>query len=132
MQGETQLDLLLKGMKPKLHAGKYVFATVATTEHIQRNDILGEFKEEEGTTVILAQQKADALQLSYEFVAAWITLTIHSSLEAHGLTAAFATTLAKNKISCNVIAGYYHDHLFVPYHEGEKAIKVLNGLAKGN
>ncbi len=132
MQGETQLEELIKGMKPSLHSGRYVFATVATTEHIQRADILGEFKEEEGITIILAQQKADALRIPYEFIAAWITLTIHSSLSAHGLTAAFATALAKNKISCNVIAGYYHDHLFVPHTEGKRALEVLKALAKAD
>ena len=132
MKGETQLKELIRGMKPSLRSAPYVFATMASTEQIQRSDIIGEFKEEEGITVILAQQKADALRIPYDFVAAWITLTVHSALSAHGLTAAFSTALASHKISCNVIAGYYHDHLFVPYDEGERALTVLKALAKAD
>jgi uncharacterized protein len=62
-------------------------------------------------------------------VAAWITLTVHSALEAVGLTAAFSKALADVNISCNVVAGYYHDHIFVPQQDAEKAMAVLESLA---
>lgn len=116
-------------MDPGLNPGKYVFSTVNTTDTIDRADILCEFKEQEGITIIMERSKADAYGLTYGFVAAWITLNVHSALEAKGLTAKVATALTKHNISCNVIAGYYHDHLFVPHAEGNKVIDILKALS---
>lgn len=70
--------------------------------------------------------------LSYSYAAAWITLTIHSSLEALGLTSAFSNALAAEGISCNVVAAYYHDHIFVAKGDAERAIMVLERLASNN
>ena len=86
------------------------------------------FKEKEGITLIIEKQEADKLGFSYPSVYAWISLTVHSSLEAVGLTAAFSNVLAKENISCNVIAGYYHDHIFVPIKDAEKALSALNSF----
>ena len=54
-----------------------------------------------------------------------ITLTVHSSLEAVGLTAVVTNKLAEHKISANVVAAYYHDHIFVPCEKAKKAMEVL-------
>ena len=113
MAGETNLQTLLKTMSPKLNEGDYVYCTVTTLNNIDPKEIIGLFKEDEGWTVILNKKLADNLGLSYTYISAWITLTIHSSLEAVGLTAAFATALGNEGISCNVVAAYYHDHIFV-------------------
>lgn len=125
MQAETDITKLLKTMSPKLNEGEYVFCTVPITQTIDSIKIIGSFKEKEGLTVILDKNVADSLNLNYTYIAAWITLTVHSSLEAVGLTAAFSTALAKAGISCNVIAAYYHDHIFVAKHDAEKAMQLL-------
>jgi len=132
MSGETRLQKLISEMDPRLNPGEYVFATVDKDDMVDRIDALCEFKEQEGTTLILERQKADALKLSYGFVAAWITLNIHSALEAKGLTAAVATALALEDISCNVVAAYHHDHIFVPHSEGKRAVTVLKVLSSGD
>tara|TARA_R110001632_G_scaffold92043_9_gene196944 strand:+ start:4380 stop:4778 length:399 start_codon:yes stop_codon:yes gene_type:complete len=129
MTGGTNLAQLLKGMKPQLNHGEYIFATVKDLDTIDRNDTICEFKEEEGTTIVVEKNKADELLMSYDFVASWITLRVHSSLDAVGLTAVFSTVLTQNNISCNVIAGYYHDHIFVDTKDADKAMKVLIELS---
>ncbi|WP_295795660.1 ACT domain-containing protein [Mucilaginibacter sp.] len=129
MSGETNLQALLKTMSPKLNEGDYVYCTVSALNNFDPKEIIGLFKEEEGWTIILDKQLADKLGLNYTYVAAWITLTIHSSLEAVGLTAAFATALGNEGISCNVVAAYYHDHIFVAKGDAEKAMMALQKLS---
>jgi len=130
MSGEKRLFELVRGMTPKLNSGEFVFSTIKDTSKINREETICEFKETEGTTIIIRREKADKLNLSYDFVAAWITLKIHSSLKAVGLTALFSGELTKHNISCNVIAGYYHDHIFVDIKDSEKAVQVLTSLSK--
>ena|SRR6201991_2875273 len=129
MTGEKDLDKLLRTMKPQLHPGDYVFCLVEDLDTVPLAEVALMFREQEGITVIISRELADRAGLSYSFVAAWITLTVHSSLEAVGLTAAFSKALAENDISCNVVAAFYHDHLFVRQQDSEKAMEVLNGLS---
>ena len=130
MPAETNLIKLIKEMRPQLNKGDYVFVSVQDANTIDRADTICEFKEREGITLVLEKTKADSLGLPYDYVAAWITLQVHSALAAVGLTAAFSNALAKHNISCNVIAGYYHDHIFVAKEDAQKAVDVLKRLSE--
>ncbi|MDC6379536.1 ACT domain-containing protein [Pseudomonas graminis] len=129
MTGETSLGALLRSMNPELNDGEYVFCTVADGSHVQGIEVVGSFREREGLTVILERNQAQRLGLDCDYVMAWITLTVHSSLAAVGLTAAFASALGQAGISCNVVAGFYHDHLFVGKDDALKAMTTLRALA---
>ncbi|NIG55436.1 ACT domain-containing protein [Chitinophaga sp. Cy-1792] len=132
MTGENNLRHLLKHMKPELNKGTYVFCTMPGIEQLDISQAVFVFREKEGWTVVLEQPYAKMLGLEYTFVAAWITLTVHSSLEAVGLTAAFSQALSGNGISCNVVAAYHHDHIFVPAADAAKAMAVLAALSEQN
>ena len=129
MSGETNLRSLLASMRPVLNPGEYVFCTT-TTASIPPDQVLGSFREPEGLTLIVAREAADKWGLPYGHVMAWLTLTVHSSLAAVGLTAAVAASLTQANISCNVVAAYYHDHLFVSHADAESALSVLRALSK--
>lgn len=130
MSGEKNLEILLKTMKPKINLGEFVFCEVENLEKINLNEIVMTFREEESITIIAQKEIADKLNLKYSFIASWITLTIHSSLEAVGLTAAFSKALSENGISCNVVAAFYHDHIFVDKKDTEKTMEILNKFSE--
>ncbi|GGT03111.1 MULTISPECIES: ACT domain-containing protein [Streptomyces] len=129
MPGEKDLRTLLASMSPQLNEGEYVFALAPAGEVPEGVRPVATVREEEGLTLVLPRADADRLGLAYDYVAAWITLRVHSALDAVGLTAAFATALASAGLSCNVVAGFHHDHLFVPYDEAPRALAVLADLA---
>ncbi len=129
MTGETSLSTLIRSMSPHLNEGAYVFCSVRNASQLAGIQPLGSFHEAEGLTVILPRQQADQLNLPYSYEAAWLTLHVHSALEAVGLTAAVASALAQAGISCNVVAGYYHDHLFVAHADGPRALTILQALS---
>ncbi|NIF06223.1 ACT domain-containing protein [Chryseobacterium sp. Tr-659] len=129
MSGEKDLSVLLQNMEPVLNSGEYVFCTLEKPDQVSDPDkILFFFRETEAVTVVVEKQIADEWNMHYTYIASWITLNIHSSLEAVGLTAAFANALKKENISCNVVAAYFHDHIFVAKKDAENAMKALNGL----
>ena len=132
MVGESNLEKLLRDLNPDLNAGEYVFCTLDTQENPVNLEPLSWFHEREGVTVILPRVQADELKLPYSFVGAWITLNIHSSLEAIGLTAAVSQALTHAGISCNIIAAFYHDHIFVPIKDADYAMEILQGLTRNN
>jgi len=125
MSGEKDLERLLKSMKPEHVLGDYVFCKVEKFENLDLNNVVMLFKEKEAITLILKKEIADQLQFDYSVVMSWITLTVHSSLEAVGLTAAFSKALSEKNISCNVVAAYYHDHIFVNQKDVNRAMEIL-------
>ena len=126
MNGISDINQLLTNMSPELKPGNYVFCHVSGSaqEHVHLNP-LAFFVEEEGLTLVLPLEKANEQALKYDGVFKQITLTVHSSLQAVGLTAAVANKLTEHNISANVIAAYYHDHIFVPSDKAELALAAL-------
>ena len=135
MAGVFDLDELLRGMSPRLRDGSWVFVTLPpsdvamaqwATEHA-----LATFREEEGLSILVERAHAEKRDLEFEGSFRWITLQVHSDLEAVGLTAAVARTLTQHGIPANVVAAHYHDHLFVPEDRATEALEALHRLSAG-
>lgn len=131
MSGILDLDKLLKSMSPQLQSDEYVFCTVPQGDIAQYIALepLGTFYESEGLTLIVLLEKAQQAGLAFEGKFKQITLQVHSSLEAVGLTAAVSAKLASAGISANVVAAYYHDHVFVPSEKANEALAALQTLS---
>lgn len=130
MPPETDLSLLLKELHPILNPGEYVFTSVKDAIQSSDSSPLFIFREAEGMTLVMERARADELQLPYSAVQAWITLGVYSSLEAVGLTAAVSNALTRAGIPCNMVAGYHHDHCFVPIELAYRAMEVLQELTR--
>ena len=129
MPGERDLETLLRSVDPEVRPGSFVFVVVHDEALLDQLDPEATIRESEGLTAVVRRERADALGVPYDHLATWITLRVHSALDAVGLTAAVSSALARAGISCNVIAGYHHDHLLVPADRAADALEVLSGLA---
>lgn len=129
MAGITDLAQMLGRLKPTARDGEFVYVSLSSPVVPTALRPEATIREDEGLTVVLRREDADAANLAYDVTLAWITLAVHSSLEAVGLTAAFSAALGGAGISCNVLAGYHHDHLLVPVTQREAALAVLRELA---
>jgi hypothetical protein len=127
-QPVSDLAQMLASMQPELNEGAYVFSSVQADTDVSRLAPIATFREREGLTVIVDESTALREGLPVLFRAAWITLTVHSDLQAVGLTAAVAEVLTKASISCNVVAAAFHDHIFVPADRAADALAELAGL----
>lgn len=134
MSGITDLQTLIDSMEPVLKPGEYVFTTFDEIDWRQIADLqpISVFKEDEGYSLVIDRKTADENDIPCDSVFRLISLHVHSSLDAVGLTAAFSTALGNASISANVVAAYYHDHIFVPIGKAEKALKVLQNMRKSN
>ncbi|MBV35426.1 MAG: transporter [Rickettsiales bacterium] len=122
----TDLGTLLENLQPILDEQDYVFCTVAVVP--DSLNTLATFREGEGISLICQKEEAEASGLTYDGIFRKITLSVYSSLEAVGLTAAVSTALTEANISANVVAAYHHDHLFVPADKAAEAMGILKGL----
>ncbi len=125
MAGQADLAVLLRSMQPELHTTAYGYA-------VTDGEVVGAFAqvaEAEGMTVIATIQVLATHGIVVETSWARISLTVHSDLAAVGLTAAIAQALAARGISANVVAGFYHDHVFVPWGRRLDAMAALRGLS---
>ncbi|HEY8586882.1 MAG TPA: ACT domain-containing protein [Rhodanobacter sp.] len=129
MQPTGDLKTLLAHMKPALNPGRYAFVLLPPGVIPDPAHIVASVREPEGLSVILPERTVRDLGLTAAFFAAWITLTVHSDLAAVGLTAAVSQALAEAGISCNVVAGVFHDHLFVPVEQAQQALDALHVLS---
>ena len=84
-------------------------------------DAFALIREEEGLTAIRAHPEGEWARISLE---------VHSSLDAVGLTAALSKALAEAGISANIVAALRHDHLFVPWDRREDAMGCLKALSQ--
>lgn len=129
MSGERNLSQLLIHLKPQLANEAFVYVSILEEDFFPTFKFFACIKEPEGYTLVLEKKIADQQSFVYSYVAAKITMQIHSALDAVGLTAVLAKQLAMAGISCNVIAGYYHDHLFVDYECRYEALEALQALS---
>ena len=131
MNGQNNLDILLKDMRPELQEGPYVFLTSRNgfSADVQ-NDAIMIFRETEGITAIVREMTARTLQKDDQPHWAMITLTIHSDLNAVGFLAAITAKLAQAGISVNPVSAYFHDHLFIPWKKRDEAMRVLQSFNK--
>jgi len=127
LAGIEDLEKLLSSMAPELIEGEYVFCTILNGKYGDYQELspIATFSETEGLTLVLTKESADSSGLEYESIFKCITLTVHSSLEAVGLTAAVSAKLSEHNISANIIAAYHHDHVFVPSKNAEQALELL-------
>lgn len=121
---------MIAGMEPVIDDAVYVFCTkpFGPTEFAEAVEPLAMFMEDEGLSMVVRAEDAEALAAEKGPPMRRITLSVHSSLEGVGLTAAVSSALTEAGIACNVIAAFHHDHLFVPAADACRALKVLQEL----
>jgi hypothetical protein len=127
LTGETDLKTLLTSLSPRLDSQEYVFCTFKDGHYGDYAALkpIASFLEAEGLTLVLERDVADKQCINYQGAFRRITLNVHSSLDAVGLTAAVSTLLAEQGISANMIAAYFHDHIFVNADNAQRALQLL-------
>lgn len=128
MSGSINLNETLKSLKVACDDVEYGFASIDNESSVNSRDVLATFQEDGRLAIIAPKDYLDSQGIDYEGAFAKLTIDLHTSLELVGLTAVIATKLAEHGISANVVAAFYHDHIFVQYSLREKAVKLLESL----
>ena len=130
MAGEMNLAKMLESLTVTVRPEPYVLITLPPDVDVPAmgNGVAAVIDEAEGPTIIATLSRAAHEEWPHDFVASWLTLDIHSALEAVGLTATFSRQLGRAGIPCNVIAGFYHDHILVPVDKTDAAVEVIEAL----
>jgi hypothetical protein len=123
------LEDLLAGVDPARRPGEFVFVTVDTPADIP-GGAAATVVEDGRVSCVVEVEVALTRGQAAEPRLAWITLRVHSSLTAVGLTAAVAGALSSRGIAANVIAGHRHDHVLVPVDRADEAVAVITALAQ--
>jgi uncharacterized protein len=121
------LARLLREMRPRLHTERVAFCALADGAPVP-DAAISWFREAEGVSIVVPTEAARASGLAFDGEMAWITLEVHSALDAVGLTAAVSAALTAEGIPCNVVAALRHDHLFVPSERSADAMRALGEL----
>ncbi len=137
METISDLDELLKNLKPSLQEGKYFLSSIDESQLMvivnYLNYIVDVFREKEGFSIVFSEEILEDMETASKSSAvgpfAMISLEVYSDLMAVGLLAKITRALASEKISVNAFSAYHHDHLFVPYEKKDKAIEILQNLS---
>lgn len=128
MSGQTHLPDILANLDVDVRAGTWVVITRRAPDAAADAVAEARVSEREGITYVVPEAFAMAQGEQPGFVAAWLSLRVHSALNAVGVTAAVSGVLAGRGIACNVIAGFHHDHLLVPAARRDDAIAAIRSL----
>lgn len=133
MSGIKELSEIMRNLNPILSEEDYIFCSFnnLTAGDLKELEPLGMIREAEGVTLVLDTQTALSRNIkNIQGLFRCITLNVHSSLESVGLTAKVSTKLAEHGISANILAGYYHDHIFVPFGRANDAMAAIKELSE--
>tara|TARA_B110000014_G_C20088546_1_gene569629 strand:+ start:1199 stop:1603 length:405 start_codon:yes stop_codon:yes gene_type:complete len=128
--GEEDLSIILANLNPEFLTEDYVFISLnnCSSDKLNQLNPIATFKEKEGITLVITEEKAKKDNFEYNLVFKCITLGVHSSLKSVGLIATISKLFLDNGISCNVFSGYFHDHIFVQNYLSKNAMKLLKDI----
>ena len=131
MAGLENIHQLLSEMAPVMGPEEYIFATIPGANYADLASLspLASFLENEGLSLVIERSVAEKAQIPFDTLFMKISLQVHSSLDAAGLTAAISNALSEQGVSANIIAAFYHDHVFVPSARAQEALGILKSLS---